>query len=127
MDNMQKIRFRQRLKPVIVLGILGFGYYIWLLLTDLKISCLFNKVTGYLCPGCGITRMIMAVLCLDFKSAIQFNPALFFLLPFLGIAYLVETYRYIKTGEHNKTVYSKITIYVSCGVLLVFGILRNIL
>lgn len=127
MDNMQKIRFKQRLKPVIVLGLLGFGYYIWLLLTDLKIPCIFNKVTGYLCPGCGITRMIMAVLRFDFKNAIEFNPALFFLLPFLGIAYLVETYRYIKIGEHNKTVYSKITIYVSCVVLLVFGILRNIL
>ena len=71
--------------------------------------------------------MIMAVLRLDFKSAIEFNPALFFLLPFLGIAYVIETYRYIKTGENDKTIFSKVVVSLSCIVLLIFGVLRNIL
>ena len=126
MDTMQKIRFKQKLKPVMVFGLLGFGYYIWLLLTDLKIPCIFYKVTGYLCPGCGITRMIMSALRFDFESAIKYNPSLFFILPFLGIAYFVEAYRYIKSGKNDKTVFSIVIIYSSCIVLLVYSIVRNI-
>ena len=95
-------------------------------MTDLKIPCIFYTVTGYQCPGCGITRMIMAVLRLDFKGAIQFNPALFFLLPFLGTSYFVEAYRYIKLGKNDKTIFSKVVVSLSCAVLLVFGIVRNI-
>lgn len=40
----------------------GMLYCIWLHCTGLGIPCLFYLWTGFKCPGCGITRMCLALL-----------------------------------------------------------------
>ena len=126
MNGEQKIRFKQKLKLLLAVVFVGICYYIWILLTGLKIPCIFNELTGFLCPGCGITRMFMALFRLDFKSAFAYNKAMFFILPVFSAVYLFETYRYVKSGETKNTVVSEI-VMAGCGIgLLVFGIIRNI-
>jgi hypothetical protein len=47
--------------------------------------CMFYTLTGYYCPGCGITRLLHALVHGRFIEAIGYNPLLALLLPLLGI------------------------------------------
>ena len=52
------------------------------------IGCPIRYVTGIPCPGCGITRAVLALLRLDFTEAFHFHP-LVFLLPVLALLWLL--------------------------------------
>ena len=52
---------------------------------DIKLFCIFNHLTGLLCPGCGTTRMLKSLFRLKIKDAFMFNPLVFCLLPFIVI------------------------------------------
>lgn len=45
--------------------------------------CLFNRLTGLYCPGCGSMRALHAALHGDFAPAVGFNALAVFLLPFI--------------------------------------------
>lgn len=42
--------------------------------TFLGVGCPIRRVTGMICPGCGMTRAWLAVLRLDISSAFRFHP-----------------------------------------------------
>lgn len=54
--------------------------------------CMWNMLTGTYCPGCGITRAILALCSGDAAGAFMYNPFLFFLIiPFvvyMGVIYI---------------------------------------
>lgn len=67
------------LAAVIVFSILAqFG---------IGIPCLFHRLTGLLCPGCGNSRAALALLRLDFAAAFGYNPL--FLLEFFYILWVL--------------------------------------
>ena len=49
------------LKPMAILGILGFGYLIFFQKFGKGIPCLIYELTGYRCPGCGMTHALAEV------------------------------------------------------------------
>ena len=53
------------------LWILGIGgaYVLWIKRTGKGLACAVNASTGLLCPGCGSSRMFLALLRLDFGAA----------------------------------------------------------
>jgi len=51
--------------------------------TYLSLPCLFNKMTGILCPGCGITRGIHHLVHGKLLYSMQCNALLFFFPPWL--------------------------------------------
>ena len=105
----------------------GLLYYIIILMTGFKIPCLFNSLTGLLCPGCGITRMILSIFRLDFFAAYGYNKALFVtLLPML-IILLAEEIRYIKSGNRKFSRFSCVFFTLEAVFLVLFGIVRNII
>ena len=55
----------------------------------LDISCLFLTFTKIPCPGCGMTRAILAALRLDFKTAFHLHP-MFWSLPLLYLYFLFD-------------------------------------
>lgn len=108
----------------IILG-LGMIYYIWLRLTNLAIPCIFRKITGWLCPGCGITTLIMSVLKLDFQSAYYANLFLFITGPLLLVALIYYDFLKMKDQE-----VSKWNNYLMIGytiALCIFGVWRNLI
>jgi hypothetical protein len=64
-------------------GVLG---YLTLWPVEYRIPCLFHASTGLLCPGCGTTRSLTALIHGDVVGAFAFNPLIYFIPVFL-IAY----------------------------------------
>ena len=86
---------KERLKKLAIGGAvlvgLGAAYTALILVIGRGLYCPFWKLTGLLCPGCGVTRMCLALLRLDVAAAWRANAAL----PgrgegFLGAAHLLS-------------------------------------
>ena len=104
---------------------IGLGYVLWLRLGGPGIPCMVNKVTGYLCPGCGITRMFLALLRLNIADAFRHNGAALILFCYWNLVALLcfaGTPRFV---QKPRFLYG--SLWVSVGILAVFGIARNIL
>ena len=91
------------------------------------LGCPFYQITGLQCPGCGNSRAALALIRLDFKSALGFNP----LFP-LEFGYLLwvaglSGRNYLKTGRFHyqpKWLWMDIALLV---LVIIWGILRNLL
>lgn len=121
---------KHRLKRLLLLAglILGIGlaYAVFVRLSGLSIPCPFHAVTGLFCPGCGVTRMCLALLRLDFAAAWQANPVLLLLLPVLAALLLRQAVRYVKTGRSTLSRGESALVWGMAAVLLLWGIARNL-
>jgi len=69
--------------------------------------CLFTKLSGYHCWGCGMTRACMHLIHLDWRQAEQYNSKCFIVLPILSGLLVVDfrkailKYRAIKKVENE--------------------------
>ncbi len=105
---------------------LGLLYAFFVSVTGLGVPCLFRLATGLLCPGCGVSRMCMALLRLDFGAAFEANPAVFCLLP-AGAAVAVKIcINYVKTGSLDPGKFCNAVLTVMIVALIAFGIVRNL-
>ena len=57
--------YRKQLQTAGVFLLLGLAYFLLTQLTPLRIPCIFQKITGFACPGCGMTHLCMRLLRLD--------------------------------------------------------------
>ena len=108
----------------IVLGI-GFLYFGFVSLTKIGIPCPFRLITGLQCPGCGISRMLMAGIRLDFVSAFHYNPVVFLTSPILLFLILLSDLDYIRTGRSSANRFQAVWI-AELAILLAFGVIRNL-
>lgn len=126
MSDIQKKRLKKTLKEVAVVILAGFLYYLFVRIRGKGFPCIFNELTGWLCPGCGASRMCMSLIRFDFASAFHYNPALLFILPILFTVLAVQKIRYIRTGDYRARLWENI-VFAILGVLLVaFSVYRNI-
>ncbi len=122
---------KKRLNKIIIRDLLiilfAISYYFLNKYTGFSIPCLFKELTGYDCPGCGITRMIFALMRLDIKSAFNFNPLVFIYAPFIAMYFIYNDYLYIY-DKKDKYI-SRIPQYIWIILIIItiaFGIIRNI-
>ena len=123
---MKEQRIKKLLLALIILLLVGMGYaalcYAW----GGGIPCPFHSVTGLLCPGCGVSRMLLSLLQLDFTAAWTYNAAILCLLPF-GVAVAVDiAVRYVQTGGLKPDKWANMMVYGMIAVQLAFGVWRNI-
>lgn len=90
---------------------------------NIYIPCIFHKITGLYCPGCGITRMIISIMNLNFYQAFRYNPLIFILLPFFIIYYILN---YIYWLKNKKFIINNKIWYTLLIIILIYTILRNI-
>ena len=88
-------------------------------------QCLFHRITGYQCVGCGTQRMLHALLHGDFTAAFRANAFAFCALPAILFLLWLEInrkkYPGLYAGVHS------VFFIISVGVaLLLWMILRNI-
>lgn len=121
----QKNRLNGLLKKTLILLTIGFGYLIFTKITQWGIPCPFFLITGKYCPGCGISRMFMALSELDLVSAARYNLLVLCLLPFGLWIWLRHSIAYIKTGTSKASIAENV-FYVAAFVLAVaFTVIRN--
>lgn len=112
-------------KKLLVLLAAGVLYYLWARLTGLVIPCMFRKITGWLCPGCGITTLFLRLGRLDFKGAFWANPFLFCTSPFLVFEIFMELFR--DKRKTKEPFWNKVLVWVYLVFLIAFGIVRNVM
>lgn len=98
----------------LITGWLGFG-----------IPCPVHYFTGFKCPGCGVSRMFISLMKLDFKSAFEANRLLLVTLPVIASLLFVYFFRYIKTGSRKISKAENIIYIVLIILFLIFGVVRN--
>lgn len=124
---MYKERSKNIIKPAVILLIVGMLYAIFYGITGIGIPCIFRQITGFKCPGCGISHMFMAIFKFDFASAFKHNPVIFSLMPFWIVAICYQTVHYIKTGNKKFNILINGLVWISIIALIIFAIIRNII
>lgn len=89
--------------------------------------CIIYELTGYYCPGCGAGRASYALLHGQFYKAFRYNPLLCLLLPWIALYVGICALQWLFKGR--ETISGKIPIeasYVLLGIVIIYGIIRNI-
>ena len=115
------------LRTVGLLILLGLLYALWGSLTRLWLPCPFHLLTGLDCPGCGVTRMCLALLRLDLSAAWSANPGMLVLSPLLLGLLSWHAVTYIRTGNRHFTRGQTFLCWTLVGLLFLHGLLRNLL
>lgn len=107
-------------------GILLFGliYFLWIKITNAAIPCFYFVTTGYLCPGCGITRMFLSLAKLEFSKAFFYHPpafCLFFLWNLIAALCYWGRISFVKQEHFLYGIFA-----LSMIVLICFGVVRNL-
>ncbi len=122
----KKARLKKLLLYMMLLGMAGLLYGIFVSYTGLAIPCLFRTVTGLLCPGCGVTGMCVAFLHLDWRGAFSCHPVLFVLLLPLTAVFICGAAGYVQNGRFRFARWQNLILYVSVAALVIFGVVRNL-
>ena len=102
-----------------------FYFFVNPLETKWMPQCIFHKITGLQCMGCGSQRMVHALLHGDLKAAFEANALIFCSIPFLIFLIFIEfnRTRYPRIYSHCHSITVIITV---SAILLAWLILRNI-
>ena len=114
-------------KILIIYGaILGAGvlYAFLILHTPFRIPCLFREVTGLQCPGCGTSRMALALMRFDIPAAFAYNPVAFFSFPawfLISICAFIGRPKALRNSKNLLRI-----LYINIVVYMIFAIFRNL-
>ncbi|MCC8066460.1 MAG: DUF2752 domain-containing protein [Clostridiales bacterium] len=126
MNREQKRRAAKCLRSALLIFVAGLGYAAAVSVLHAGIPCLFHLLTGYKCPGCGVTHMCLALLEGDWESACQANPGLFFSLPVLAVFLFWYVVRYIRSGSRSFGSAQTVLGVVLVVYYLLYGIYGNL-
>ena len=104
----------------------GIAYLIWVLVTDLRIPCIFKLITRLECPGCGVTRMIASLALFDIGAAFGYNPFLLITAPVIVFCIIYPEVRYVREGKYTLGSFAFLP-WVEIVIALVFCVVRNVL
>ena len=89
-------------------------------------QCIFHKLTGLQCMGCGSQRMAHALLHGDIAGAFRANAFGMLMLPVIAFMAWAETQRE-RRPELYRRVFSPVTIYGLIALMILWLITRNLL
>ncbi len=118
---------KKKIIKIIILIIILIAYLILGKIFNIYLRCPIYETFHVYCPGCGLTRMLLSILKLNFYQAFRYNPLVFIMLPFSLFLLIEKLYSEYK---NKKSLYSKIPNYVwyiILVILIAYGILRNII
>lgn len=87
--------------------------------------CLFKKMTGYDCPGCGGLRAMHQLLHGDLGQAFRLNAMVVTAVPLLGLFAIRAWSRATSTTPHRSSPIM-FWAWVLVALIVLFGIVRNL-
>ena len=103
----------------------GVGYGLFCARTGRGIPCILHELTGLDCPGCGMTRAVLALARLDVAAAFGYNAIWPVILGYLLWVGLGMSASFVKRGEVFYLPGKTRMHAVILAVILAFGVLRN--
>ena len=88
-------------------------------------QCIFHKITGLDCPGCGSQRMIHSLLHGNFREAWAYNPFLLCMIPVI-LWYAWLDFFPAKAPRLFRFFHSPVMIAALGTAIILWGIFRNI-
>lgn len=125
-NSESKKRLYKLLTGCAIVLLVGLLYYLIISIVGTGIPCLYYTFSGFYCPGCGVTRMAVSLLRLDFEMAFYYHPVLLCSLPVLGVCFGYQALRYVRTGETKLLWWQIVIICLVIVALILFCIYRNI-
>jgi uncharacterized protein DUF2752 len=89
--------------------------------------CLFYEATHWLCPGCGSTRALHALLHLDVRSALHYNALFTLVAPVVFVWLGFCCYRVMRYDRLPQLAIPREFTACMVAVVLLFAIARNTL
>lgn len=108
---------------LIVLAILLF--FFWKPVVSLFGACPFYTLTGLWCPGCGATRMFLALKSFDLWSAFRYNPLVFLLLAYLVILLILCNLNLFFGWTAYRKIMNTKALWIIAVASVLFALLRN--
>lgn len=109
----------------LAIGILIIIYYLFDPNMHIFPQCIFYRITGWQCAGCGSQRMIHALLHGDIAAAWNYNAALLVASPIFITMIIASLFRN-KLPRLYDVINSKTVIYCLLTGILAWWILRNV-
>lgn len=104
----------------------GLVYAAFLQLTGIGIPCVFRLVTGYRCPGCGMTHAAMALLHGQPRTAWRENPLSLTVMPLMLFYGMYRAKVYVQTARTDFKGWELLFLGFLWVVVLLFWLLRNL-
>ena len=120
-NRVRKIIYRDSI--ILLAGIL---YAVFVRLTGLAVPCIFRTLTGWQCPGCGITRACLSLLKGEIRTSFSYNPFLYFAGPCIIYLIVRGDLNYIKGDAYRLGTADTVLIYILIMAALIFGVVRNL-
>src|SRR5690606_9562920 len=112
------------------LSVMTFGaWFLWYFdptKTHFLPVCPMLSLTGFACPGCGMTRGMHALLHGDIVTALNYNALIPFFVIFAGYLFISMVLVVTRGRGIPKWTYTPQTLFTVLGIMLVFGFLRNL-
>ena len=121
-----KERLGRTVRLGLILLLVGLAYLAFVLISGYRLPCPFFSLTGLSCPGCGVTRMIVALVEGDLPRAFASNPFLLLSSPLLVFLLAFSTVRYVRHGDMRLGRANALAVAELAGAVA-FGVLRNVL
>ena len=88
--------------------------------------CIFRRLSGFHCPGCGITRSVYCIMHGWFYEAFDYNPLVMILSPFVLYEFVIELFRRAKMKTPPTLFNRRGVAMVLLIILIAYWILRNL-
>lgn len=122
----REMRKRYVIRTWAEIAAIGGIYLLVILLTPLRIPCPIRFLTGFQCPGCGVTRMVLDLLKLDVRQAFRDNAFVLLILPVLVPWGIYRIKKYIEEDSPGYSIFELILLGILLAGAVLFGIIRNI-
>ena len=113
------------IKPILVLLILGIVYLFIFQKIGIGIPCVFYELTGYQCPGCGMTHAMSEIWKGNFYGAWEYNALSVTALPIICIYYFYHSVKGEQGRDKEFYVWEYIFLIALFIVVLLYGFFRN--